>query len=36
MYGLQVFNLDLVITGIVILAIVSAIMYYLVDCIEKN
>lgn len=36
MYGSQVFNLDLVITGIVILAIVSAIMYYLVYYIEKK
>ncbi|MDD2180881.1 MAG: ABC transporter permease [Bacilli bacterium] len=34
MYGSQVFNLDLVITGIVILAIVSAIMYYIVYYIE--
>ncbi len=36
MYGSQVFNLDLVITGIVILAIVSAIMYYIVYYIEKR
>ena len=35
-YGSQVFNLDLVITGIFILAIVSAIMYYLVLYIEKK
>ncbi len=35
-YGSQVFNLDLVITGIVILAIVSAIMYYLVYYLEKK
>ncbi len=36
MYGSQVFNLDLVITGIMILAIVSSIMYYLVYYIEKR
>ena len=36
MYGSQVFNLDLVITGVVILAIVSAIMYYIVYYIEKR
>lgn len=36
MYGSQVFNLNLVITGVVILAFVSAIMYYLVFYIEKK
>lgn len=36
MYGSQVFNLDLVITGVIILAIVSAIMYYIVYYIEKR
>ena len=36
MYGSQVFNLNLVITGIMILCIVSAIMYYLVCYIEKK
>lgn len=36
MYGSQVFNLNLVITGITILCIVSAIMYYLVCYIEKR
>ncbi len=35
-YGSQVFNLDLVITGIMILTIVSAIMYYFVYYIEKK
>lgn len=35
MYGSQVFNLNLVITGIIILAIVSYIMYILVSYIEK-
>lgn len=34
-YGSQVFNLNLVITGIIILCIVSAIMYYLVNILEK-
>ena len=33
-YGSQVFNLNLVITGIIILCIVSAIMYYLVSLLE--
>lgn len=36
MYGSQVFNLNLVITGIFILAIVSAIMYYIILYIEKR
>ena len=36
MYGSQVFNLNLVISGIMILCIVSAIMYYLVCYIEKK
>ncbi len=36
MYGSQVFNLNLVITGILILAIVSAIMYYIILYIEKR
>lgn len=35
MYGSQVFNLDLVMTGIIILAIISLIMYYLIMYIEK-
>lgn len=34
-YGSQVFNLNLVMTGIIILAIVSVIMYYSVVLIEK-
>lgn len=33
-YGSQVFNLNLVITGIFILCVVSAIMYYLVNLLE--
>ncbi len=36
MYGSQVFNLNLVIAGIVILCIIAAIMYYLVLYIEKR
>ncbi|MDD2391721.1 MAG: ABC transporter permease [Bacilli bacterium] len=36
MYGSQVFNLNLVITGILILAFVSAIMYYFVYYVEKK
>lgn len=35
MYGSQVFNLNLVITGIIILALVSYIMYMIVSYIEK-
>lgn len=36
MYGSQVFNLDLVITGIFILCIVATLMYYLILYIEKK
>ena len=36
MYGSQVFNLNLVITGIFILAILSAFMYYIISYIEKR
>lgn len=35
MYGSQVFNLDLVITGIIILMIVSYIMYLIINHLEK-
>lgn len=35
MYGSQVFNLNLVIMGIIILAIVSYIMYIMVSYVEK-
>lgn len=35
MYGSQVFNLNLVITGIIILAIVSYLMYLIISYIEK-
>lgn len=36
LYGSQVFNLDLVISGIIILAFMSTIMYYIVVIIEKK
>lgn len=36
MYGSQVFNLNLVITGIFLLAILSIIMYYIIFYIEKK
>ena len=36
MYGSQVFNLDLVITSIFILGILSFIMYFFIDIIEKK
>lgn len=36
MYGSQVFNLDLVISGIIILCILAAIMYYIINYIEKK
>jgi len=36
MYGSQVFNLDLVMTGVVILSIAAAAMYFCVDFIEKR
>lgn len=35
-YGSQIFNLDLVISGIFILCIVSAIMYYLISLLESK
>lgn len=36
MYGSQVFNINLVITSVVILGIVSYVMYYIISCIEKK
>ena len=36
MYGSQVFNLNLVVTGIILLAIMASIMYYLILFIEKR
>lgn len=35
-YGSQVFNLSLVMTGIVLLALVSIIMYYSISLLEKR
>lgn len=35
MYGSQVFNLDLVMTGIIILSIGVSILYYVIYYIEK-
>ncbi|MCI6266189.1 MAG: hypothetical protein MR598_05020 [Erysipelotrichaceae bacterium] len=35
MYGSQVFNLDLVISGIIILMVVSYMMYLIVSYLEK-
>ena len=36
LYGSQIFNLNLVMTGIIVLCIVAAIMYYIVLYIEKK
>ena len=36
MYGSQVFNINLVITSVVILGIVSYLMYYVINWIEKK
>lgn len=36
MYGSQVFNIDLVITSVVILGIISYLLYFIVDSIEKK
>lgn len=36
MYGSQVFNINLVITAVFILAIISSILYYLIDYFEKK
>lgn len=36
MYGSQVFNLDLVMSGVIILGIVATIMYYVVNFLEKR
>ena len=33
-YGSQVFNINLVITGVVILGIISYIMYFIIDLLE--
>ena len=36
MYGSQVFNLSLVISGILVLCVVATLMYYLILSIEKK
>ena len=36
MYGSQVFNIDLVITGVFILGIISSIYYFILDKFESN
>ena len=36
MYGSQVFNIDLVITGVFILGIISSISYFILDKIENK
>lgn len=36
MYRSQVFNIDLVITSLVILGIISYLLYFIVDSIEKK
>lgn len=36
LYGSQIFNLNLVMTGIIVLCIVAALMYYMVLYIEKK
>ena len=36
MYGSQVFNINLVITSVVILAIISYLMYFIINYIEKK
>ena len=36
MYGSQVFNRDLVMMGVIVLAIISFVMYEVVNIIEKN
>ena len=35
MYGSQVFNLNLVMTGVILLAIMASLMYYLIVLLEK-
>lgn len=36
MYGSQVFNLDLVMSGVIILGVVATVMYYAVNFVEKK
>ena len=36
MYGSQVFNLNLVMTGIILLSVMATLLYYLIVFIEKR
>ena len=36
MYGSQVFNLDLVMSGVIILGVVATVMYYAVNFVAKK
>ena len=36
MYGSQVFNLNLVMTGVILLVIISCILYYLISYLERK
>lgn len=36
MYGSQVFNLDLVMTGIFLLCVVATALYYIISYVEKK
>ena len=36
MYGSQVFNLNLVMTGVILLVIISSILYYLISYLERK
>ena len=36
MYGSNVFNINLVITSVFVLGIISSIMYYLIELIERK
>ena len=36
MYGSQIFNIDLVLTGVIILGLFSYIFYYLIEKFEKK
>ena len=36
MYGSQVFNINLVITSVFVLAIISSILYYIINYFEKK
>ena len=36
MYGSQVFNINLVISGVIILGFISYLMYFVINLLEKN